>query len=35
MQDKFIQLIIVTTGEDIDEQFNVNQPLQSVKARAS
>jgi hypothetical protein len=34
MNDKFIQLIVVTTGEDIDERFNVNQPLQVVKARA-
>lgn len=34
MNDKFIQLIVVTTGEDIDEKFNVNEPIQVVKAHA-
>lgn len=34
MNNNFIELIIVTTGEDIIEQFNVNQPMQAVKARA-
>lgn len=34
MNANFIRLIVVTTGEDIDEQFNINQPIQAVKARA-
>lgn len=34
MPDNFIRLVIVTTGEDLDEKFNVNQPIQAIKARA-
>lgn len=34
MNDNFIRLIIVTTGEDVDERFNINQPMQAVKARS-
>jgi hypothetical protein len=34
MSDNFIRLIIVTTGEDIDEEFNVHQPVRVIKQRA-
>ena len=34
MNDHFIRLIVVTTGEDIDERFSVNQPVRALKARA-
>jgi hypothetical protein len=32
--DQFITLKVVTTGEDIEERFNVNQPLKVVFNRA-
>lgn len=32
--DKFIRLTVVTTGEDLNERFNVNQPLHVVFNRA-
>lgn len=32
--DQFITLKVVTTGEDLEERFNVNQPLQVVFNRA-
>jgi hypothetical protein len=34
MPDNFIRLIIVTVGEDLDESFNIHQPLRAVKERA-
>jgi hypothetical protein len=32
--DHFINLTIITIGDDLEERFNVNQPLQAIKARA-
>lgn len=32
--DRFITLVIITPGEDIEDQFNVNQPIRAVKHRA-
>lgn len=34
MEEMFIRLIVVTTGEDLDREFNVHQPLRVVKLRA-
>lgn len=34
MSGNFIRLIVVTTGEDIDERFNVHEPVRVVKERA-
>lgn len=32
--DNKIRLVVVTTGEDIEEEFNIHQPLRVVKMRA-
>ena len=32
--DNFIILIIITPGEDVEDKFNVNQPIRVVKHRA-
>jgi hypothetical protein len=32
--DNLIHLIIVTTGEDVEADFNVNEPVKAVKMRA-
>ena len=34
MPDNFINLTVVTTGEDLNERFNVHEPIHVVKARA-
>jgi hypothetical protein len=34
MNKNKIQLVVVTTGEDITEEFNVHEPLKVVKMRA-
>lgn len=34
MNDNFITLIVITTGEDLEEQFNVHQPVRVVKMKA-
>lgn len=34
MMEKFIVLTVVTTGEDLNERFNVNEPLKVVFNRA-
>lgn len=33
-ESHFIELKVVTTGDDVEERFNVNQPLQVVFNRA-
>lgn len=32
--DNFIRLIVITTGEDLDEEFNIHEPMLVVKQRA-
>ena len=32
--DNFIQLTVVTTGEDLNDRFNVHQPVHVIKKRA-
>lgn len=34
MADNLIHLTIVTTGEDVEADFNVNEPVRAVKMRA-
>ena len=34
MSKNKIRLVVVTTGEDIEEEFNINEPLRVVKMRA-
>jgi hypothetical protein len=34
MPDNFIRLIVITTGEDLEDTFNIHQPLHVVKVRA-
>jgi len=34
MPDNFIRLNVVTTGEDLEDKFNIHQPLGVVKERA-
>lgn len=34
MPDNLIRLTIITTGEDVEVDFNVNEPVRAVKLRA-
>ncbi len=34
MSKNKIRLVVVTAGEDIEEEFNINEPLRAVKMRA-
>ncbi len=34
MADNFINITVITTGEDLTQRFNVHEPLKVVKERA-
>ncbi len=34
MPDNFINITVVTTGEDLTQKFNIHEPLKAVKERA-
>lgn len=34
MPDNFIRLTVITTGEDLEDTFNIHQPLHVVKEHA-